>query len=126
MESSKDSVNNQIDEVQGTPQNMAARMRAENEQTWANSPFWQTSKDLDKAASDPGAPNITTAEIPTSSVDHRRSRTSTRELANLASAHAPGIGEDGFVGTTRRPRKSYPQLKQKYEIMLQNVLEAEA
>ena len=125
MESSQDNVTDQIDEVQGTPQNMAAQMRAENEQTWANSPFGETSKDLANAASDPGALNIANdflPEIPPSSVDYRRSRASARELSNLASANAPGIVEDEFVGTTRRPRKSYPQLKQKYEIMLQNVL----
>ena len=58
MEPSKDGVSNQIDEVQGTPQNLAAQMRAENEQTLANSPVREPSKDLANAASDPGAPNI--------------------------------------------------------------------
>ena len=114
MESSQDNVTDQIDEVQETPRNIAAQMRAENEQTLANSPSRETSKDLANAASDPGALNIANdllPEIPPSSVDQRRSRTNARELANLASANAPGIGEDGFVGTTRRPRKSYAQLK---------------
>ena len=95
MESSQDNVTDQIDEVQGTPQNMAAQMRDENEQTWANSPVGETSKDLANAASDPGALNVANGilpEISPSSVDDRRSRNSTRELANLASANAPGIG----------------------------------
>ena len=76
MEPSQDNVTDQIDEVQGTPQNMAAQTRAENEQTWPNSPSREASKDLAKAASDPGAPNIINdplPEIPTSSMDHGRS-----------------------------------------------------
>ena len=103
MESSKDSVNNRIDEVQECPQDTTSRLRTSTEQFIANSPLRETGKnltDLSKAASDPGPPNkasdLLSGDV-SSSADLRRSRASVRELSNLASANAPGICEDWSI-----------------------------